>query len=376
MPRVKTPAAQVNLFEAKTSTAPCVPAIRKAVAEWKAGGCKGVTETTRLLLKHWFVPGGHRLPDRRMFAYHQSQQEAIETLVYLFEVANVRRQQPLLVEYAPGGMNPHLLQHDDFARYCLKMATGSGKTKVMSLAIAWQYFNAVREPEAIARDYARTFLLLAPNVIVYERLSVDLANGRIFKADPVIPPEFQLEWDFDCYMRGESERANAEGALYLTNIQQLHERNTSGTSDEPDAMTAMLGSKPPAQKISVDNFDARILARTGNCLVINDEAHHTHDEKLKWNEIIRDLNTGLCPGEVMHLDMTAPLQQGGAVHLDGLRLPAEASHFRQHCEAARERNDDGHTGATVRHCRCEIPRVSDGGRGALARVPRPTCAPE
>ena len=67
--------------------------------------------------------------------------------------------------------------YDDFARYCIKMATGSGKTKVMSLAVAWQFLNAMREAGEIAKDYAKTFLLIAPNVIVLERLKTDFAGG-------------------------------------------------------------------------------------------------------------------------------------------------------------------------------------------------------
>ena len=107
------------------------------------------------------------------------------------------------------------------------MATGSGKTKVMSLAIAWQFFNAVAEARD---DFAKTFLLIAPNVIVFERLRTDFEGGRIFRADPIIPPELEIFWgDFQCYMRGESERASSLGALYLTNIQQFYERAaTSG----------------------------------------------------------------------------------------------------------------------------------------------------
>jgi len=65
------------------------------------------------------------------------------------------------------------------------MATGSGKTKVISLAIAWQYFQ--RRPPSRATTFARTFLVIAPNIIVFERLRLDFANGRIFRADPVIP---------------------------------------------------------------------------------------------------------------------------------------------------------------------------------------------
>ena len=94
----------------------------------------------------------------------------------------------------------------------------------MSLAVAWQFFNAVREADEIAKDYAKTFLILAPNVIVLERLKTDFAGGRIFRTDPVIPRELEIFWEFDCVMRGEAEKAPAEGMLFLTNIQQFYER--------------------------------------------------------------------------------------------------------------------------------------------------------
>ena len=78
----------------------------------------------------------------------------------------------------------HLPSYDEFARYCTKMATGSGKTKVMALAIVWQFFNAVRENE---EEYAKTFLIIAPNVIVLERLKSDFEGGRIFTRRPAHP---------------------------------------------------------------------------------------------------------------------------------------------------------------------------------------------
>jgi hypothetical protein len=99
-------------------------------------------------------------------------------------------------------------------------------------------------------DFARTFLLIAPNVIVFERLRTDFEGGRIFRADPVIPPELEIFWrDFQCYMRGESEGASSLGALYLTNIQQFYERATNG-SEEPAEMTAVLGQKPRKNRAS------------------------------------------------------------------------------------------------------------------------------
>jgi type III restriction enzyme len=275
--------AQPELYDVKVRTAPCVPAIREKVKAWAAFGYKGATDTSRRLLNHWFKTD-HRIGGRK-FRYELCQRESIETLIYLYEVVKVRRQKSLIETFSTRS-DLKLLQHDDFARYCIKMATGSGKTKVMSLAIAWQYFNAVAEA---SEDYAKTFLVIAPNVIVFERLRSDFEGGRIFQHDPLIPEELRIFWDFQCYMRGEGERAGSNGALYLTNVQQLYEKDET-TGDEPDEMTAVLGPKPPAKTQTVEDFAPRIAKRGGPVVVLNDEAHHTHDEDSAWNECIRSLH--------------------------------------------------------------------------------------
>src|SRR5438105_2467920 len=149
MPRkTKESPAQPSLLDARIASAPCVPAIREKVNAWR-DKYDGVSPTTRLLLNYWFHTD-HRLADGSRFAYHYFQREAIETLVYLYEVAKVRRHKSLVESYATRS-DLRLLQFDDFARYAVKMATGSGKTKVMALAIAWQFFNAVADA---SDDYA------------------------------------------------------------------------------------------------------------------------------------------------------------------------------------------------------------------------------
>ena len=161
MARRKARSNEQTLFDItpQLRTAACVPAIKREVADWRAAGYPGVTNTTKQLLNHWFH-SDHRLRNGRAFTYHQSQREAIESLVYVWEVARVWSRKELLERYANKALltNLPLPKYDDFARYCLKMATGSGKTKVMSLTVAWQYFNAVREKPEIAKDYAKTFL--------------------------------------------------------------------------------------------------------------------------------------------------------------------------------------------------------------------------
>jgi len=257
---------QLSLLEARVATAPLVPGIREKVKAWREGGYNEISDTTRILLNYWFYTD-HRLPNGRKFAYHYFQREAVETLIYLYDVAEARRHKSLVETFATRG-DLRLLRYDDFARYCVKMATGSGKTKVMSLAIAWQFFNAVAEARD---DFAKSFLLIAPNVIVFERLRTDFAGGRIFRADPVIPPELEIFWrDFQYYMRGESERASSLGALYLTNVQQLYER-PEGEQDEPKELTAVLGQKPSAQTSAIEDFGKRIIDRGGPVVVLSDE---------------------------------------------------------------------------------------------------------
>jgi type III restriction enzyme len=292
MPRRKKTADETpSLYDitAKLRSGACVPALREAMKSWKSGGCQGITATTRTLLNYWFI-ADHKTRTGRPFKYYDFQREAIETLIYVWEVEKIRTRKDLLERYAQNIKDLHLPPEDGFARYCTKMATGSGKTKVMALAVAWQYFNAVREQDEIAKDYAKTFLLIAPNVIVLERLKADFAAGKIFREDPIRPKEFDIFWDFDCVMRGEGERAHSEGMLFLSNIQQFYER-PERADDEPDAMTDVLGPKPPAQKQERTDFAERIAKRAGLLLVINDEAHHTHDEGSEWNAVIGRLHT-------------------------------------------------------------------------------------
>ncbi|MBI1894767.1 MAG: DEAD/DEAH box helicase family protein [Candidatus Rokubacteria bacterium] len=303
--------SQENLLDitAKLRTAPCVPALREAVKAWRAGGYKGITETTRLLLNHWFRTD-HRLANGRPFGWHPSQRDAIEAVIFVWEFEKVRTRKGLLERYAEDLKNVRLATYDEFARYCIKMATGSGKTKVMSLAVAWQFLNAMREREEIARDYAKTFLLIAPNVIVFERLKIDFAGGRIFQVDPLIPKELKIFWDFDCVMRGEGEKAHAEGTLFLTNIQQFYERGGREDDDEPDAMAGVLGPKPPAQKLEMADFTERIALREGRLLVVNDEAHHTHDEESEWNRVIRGLHARTPLAAQLDFSATPRFQKG------------------------------------------------------------------
>src|SRR5260370_20488867 len=107
-----TPSAP--LVDVRSTPPLCVPAIREKVTQWRNAGYPGITDTTRQLLNYWFHTD-HRLPNGRRFAYHYSQQYALETLIYLFEVTQARRQKQLIESFATR-QDIRLLQNDDFSR--------------------------------------------------------------------------------------------------------------------------------------------------------------------------------------------------------------------------------------------------------------------
>src|ERR1035437_8634565 len=101
MVKRKTDASQKDMFniQEQLSTAACVPAIREAVKAWRADKYKGITETTRELLNFWFNTD-HVLRNGNNFHYHLAQREAIETLIFIFEVKKIRNRKDLLESYA------------------------------------------------------------------------------------------------------------------------------------------------------------------------------------------------------------------------------------------------------------------------------------
>jgi type III restriction enzyme len=106
------------------------------------------------------------------------------------------------------------LPPENLRRFAFKMATGSGKTWVMAMAIVWSYFHKERVPSS---DLSTNFLIVAPNVIVYQRLEKDFASNRIFYELPLIPPEWRGSFAQKVILRGEATEPDPSGNLFLTN---------------------------------------------------------------------------------------------------------------------------------------------------------------
>ena len=301
--------------ERRPSKALLVPKIRNAVAQWRDAEYPGATDTTKRLLQYWFendhkVGRGKRAAE---FSYYFCQREAVETLIYLYEVRRLRSMFDLARNFLPEQGRLLDMDDDDLARYVFKMATGSGKTKVMSMAVVWSYLNAVLEPGS---EMPRVFLLIAPNVIVYERLKTDFEDGRIFREDPLIPPEFQAHWQFSVVLRDNPSAPSTRGALYLTNVQRLYDAPADRASrNESPAMTGVLGPRVRPDAALAGERLRDLVARHDRILVMNDEGHHLHDDDLEWAKVIAGLNAKIAErggGVAAQLDFTAtPKHQDG-----------------------------------------------------------------
>lgn len=298
----------------RPSTVPLVRGIRAEVDEWRRGGYGGVSETSRTLLNHWFN-NDHRVrngaEDLAEFHYHWAQREAIETIIYLYELRHIRSVAELMFEFGDDQVADLALgippEEDRWPKDCCKVATGAGKTKVMSLAIAWSYFHSLYESGS---TLARHFVIIAPNLTVYERLRTDFEDGNIFYRDPVFPDEqWKRDFQVQVILQDEAGGASANGAIYLTNIHRLYENRGKGPAGGENA-NSLLGPEVPRTRALDTSATLRDrISSHSRLMVLNDEAHHLHDPELRWNEVVGALhdqslskgNEGIC----LQLDFSA-----------------------------------------------------------------------
>ncbi|MEJ5226810.1 DEAD/DEAH box helicase family protein [Thermodesulfovibrio sp.] len=313
--------------------------LREEVDKWRDEDYPGVTDTTRELLYFWFY-NDHRL-NNELFRYWFCQREAVETLIYLFEIKKFNDLEPVIKTYAENfridlfqnaveiseqvdGKRkliryfPELEQTGEqdlpekgLLRYAFKMATGSGKTYAMALIIVWSYFNRLREKE---KRYPDNFLIIAPNVIVYERLAKDFADNKIFHSLLLIPPPWKPHWNLKVTLREDDSPLNPSGNIIVNNIQQLYESRKQEWQPQ-NVIDEILGSKPQKDLTKPPEILIDKIKRLDNLMVINDEAHHVHDENLRWHQTLMSIHNSLPDGINLWLDFSAtPKTQTGTYY--------------------------------------------------------------
>lgn len=206
---------------------PLVPELRKQVKAWRDSGYAGATETSRSLLNWWFKTP-HLLPQAdgtmAQFEYYFAQRESLETIVYLYDVVQAKDKYDLM-RFAGDAPVTAAMFDESWRRYVVKMATGAGKTKVMSLVLAWSFFHKVYEPDS---QLSRNFLVIAPNIIVLDRIYKDFDGLRIFYEDPVLPDNgvdgrnWRDDFQLTLHVQDEVRVTRPVGNIFLTNIHRVY----------------------------------------------------------------------------------------------------------------------------------------------------------
>lgn len=302
---------------------PLVAELRKQVLIWRDSGYAGATETSRTLLNWWFNTP-HLLPnhDESMFdfQYYFAQREAIETIIWLYDVAGAKDKYDLMRYDGTGYVSASMFD-EAWRRFVIKMATGTGKTKVMSLALAWCFFHKLYEEDS---ELARNFLVIAPNIIVLDRLYKDFKGLDIFYSDPVLPDNgiggrnWRDDFQLTLHIQDNVRIISPTGNIFLTNIHRVYSGEDVSSSPEDDnTMDYFLGKKPTGETTDSKVDLGEIVRDISELVIINDEAHHIHDKKLAWFKSIEDIHNRLKHKGTflsMQIDVTAtPKHDNGAI---------------------------------------------------------------
>jgi type III restriction enzyme len=316
------------------------------IREWESGNFIGkASPVTQDLLRFWFA---EPFCDARSINFHEGQRQAILNTIYAHEVLKAESvfdmysvvENPPSPSFAKGGMRGFLAQMDltslrkdkfSHPKYCIKMATGTGKTWALNAFLIWQYLNAKLE-ESLSGFYSKRFLIVAPGLIVYERLldaylgkeSTDGTrdfNTSDFKKyeELFIPPAYkELAFGFvqsNMVLKNEiGRKITGDGMIAITNwhllagVEDEEYSDISPLEDPSKAVKELLpitpGTSAGHSLETLDNQylsggEIEYLARLENMVVFNDEAHHIHETKkagivseVEWQKSLNKIAEG------------------------------------------------------------------------------------
>ena len=277
---------------------------------------RAVTPTTAELLTYWF---GASHSDNRDINFHEGQRQAILNVIYLHEVLRIDSVMEIYNKVAPDlltqfDFSPLAGEKYDIAKYAIKMATGTGKTWVMHAILIWQILNSLAEnPEERSGRFTKNFLLVAPGIIVYERLldaykgkELKVGESRSFETSDIykfrelfIPQAYRDK--ISSFVQNNvvekqeiSRKITGNGLIAITNWHLFNDYEDTADEDAPalDDPEAIVKAALPIRPgtsggNALDALDRNYLRGTEleyladfpDMMVINDEAHHIHEIK-------------------------------------------------------------------------------------------------
>ncbi len=312
-----------------------------------------VTPITRDLLRFWLEDN---FCENRNFNFHKGQRQAILNSVYAHEIIKAKNvfdlyaqvDEEVLAEMDKVELRKAKYQHP---KYALKMATGTGKTWVMHVLLIWQYLNAKHE-DSPSGDYFKNFLLVAPGLVVYERLldaylgkeneqgerNFDESDLKKFES-LFLPPAYTEEifafiQNSVCRKEEISRKVTGDGLLAITNWHLLmgeEEELEEAPLENPAAVLRDIFPIRPGTSAGHDlnTLDSRYVAgkeldflkNLPNLIVINDEAHHIHENKsygdiqeVEWQKSLNYISADKGSGFIQ-IDFSAtPYDVSGSGH--------------------------------------------------------------
>ncbi|MBK8398070.1 MAG: DEAD/DEAH box helicase family protein [Leptospiraceae bacterium] len=238
---------------------PLVNEIRPIIKTWKENGYSGISSISKKLLAHWNDVSVRKDSNVQFFF---CQLEAIETLIWITESQSDQADAIRSKLKGDGG---------DFTRICSKMATGSGKTIIMAMIIAWQVLNKVSDSSS--KNHSKNILLLAPNLTVRSRLAVlePTHPKNYYDLFRIVPPEL-LE------------------KLRLGNIKILNWHALAWDTEEKILKRKSVDKRGAKSDKAYAKEVLGEMAKAKDILVINDEAHHAWrmNPELKEKKIDKD----------------------------------------------------------------------------------------
>jgi len=239
--------------------------VRARVDLWRKQGYQSVTPTTRRLLEFWSDPARD---NPILFA----QREAAETAIYLAEAAQKRGDAWIRNRLNETNANHNLGLH----RVALKMATGSGKTVVMAMLVAWETLNKVAQPND--GRFASRFLIITPGLTIKDRLRVLLPEDaqNYYKLRTLVPDDLTADL--------------GQAKIVITNYHQLQRRETKQGKAVGSLTKELLAGSSGAVSPFLESWGqmvtrvCRPLGGTSGIVVLNDEAHHCYSERYEPEE--------------------------------------------------------------------------------------------
>jgi type III restriction enzyme len=311
--------------------------------EWEGGSfLEKASSVTQDLLKFWFEPS---FTDERSINFHAGQKQAILNSIYVHEIF---QSDSVSEMYAAIGSDANSrfidadflfdIQNDKYAhpKYCIKMATGTGKTWVLNALLIWQFLNAKYPTMDTKVKYTKNFLLVAPGLIVYERLldaflgkmkedgARDFASSDIKANENLFLPDRYREDVYSFVQNSVVEKSEigrkitGDGIIAITNWHTLQDEKEQDESDIEVSGVELDDSKIIAKEVlplspgitpgnALDTLDAQFLrggmldylANLPDICVFNDEAHHIHENKsygittdVEWQKSLNRISEG------------------------------------------------------------------------------------